>query len=311
MIKHILKLVIRDLGKNRIIGFINIVGLALALGSSFLILLFALHEISYNSFHTKKDRICRVLSEYNWVGDEWEMMNSTPLILAETLFKEYPEIKMVTRVCNYELFFGGQHIKKGEEFIHEPNFLVVDSSFFEIFSFPIIHGNKDQFLQDPYDILISEKTADKYFSGKNPVGRTLTIRNYDGEREFTVQGVFKDIPTNSTLQADLIGNMELTLSFFGDRGWGLSNVQTYLLLDNSQGIVSLEEKLGTFWKEKHPEREQYYRLQSLKEIHFHSTHLSWYQLPQGDLQKIYLLCAIGLLILLIPGINYTILATGR
>ena len=311
MIKHILRLLIRDLAKNRITGFINILGLALALGSSFLILLFVLHEVSFNAVHKEKNRICRVLSEYSWGVNEWELMNSTPLIMAEALIREYPEIEKISRVCNHELFFGGQHIKKGEEYIHESNFLVVDSSFFEIFSFPVLYGNKNQFLRDPYDIVISEKTAAKYFEKENPVGETLIIRNYDGEQAFNVQGVFKDFPSNSTLQADLIGNMELTLSFFGDRGWGLSNVQTYILLDKKQSLATLEGKLENFGKEKHPDREQHYELQPLKKVHFHSDHLSWYQLPQGDLQRIYLLCAIGLILLLIPGINYTILATGR
>jgi putative ABC transport system permease protein len=311
MIRHVLLTVLRDLHKNKVTAFMNILGLALALGSSFLILLYVLHENSYNSFHKEKDRICRVLNEVSWMQDEWITISSTSLLLADVLQNEFPEVESATRVCNYELFYGGQYVKKGDQYFHESNFKVVDPSFFNVFSYPIINGDKSTFLQDPFDLVISEKTASEYFGNENPVGQTLTIRNYDGEREFYIRGVFKDIPTHSTFQADLIGNMELTLSFLGDRRWGTSNVQTYLLLENKQSIVSLEEKLKDFYKKKHPDIERFYHLQSLKDIHFHSGYLSWYQLPMGNLKRVYLLSAIALVILLIPCINYIILATGR
>jgi putative ABC transport system permease protein len=311
MIRHILRLTLRDLKNNNVTALLNILGLAFALGSSFLILLYVLHENSFNSFHKEKDRICRVLSEICFVQGQRELVGSTSLLLADVLQKEHPEVELTTRVSDFENFYGGQYVKKDDQYIHEASFKVVDPSFFEMFSFPVISGDKTTFLQSPSDIVISEKVASKYFGNDNPVGKTLTIRNYDGERVFNVQGVFQDIPTNSTFQADLIGNLELTFSFFGDRGWGASDVQTYLLLENNQSSLSLEEKLKDFYKENHPDREVYYHIQSLKDIHFHSDHLAWYQLPKGNLKRIYLLAVIALIVLLIPCINYIILATGR
>jgi len=311
MIRHVFITFLRDLNKNRVSGFINLLGLALALGSSFLILLYILHETSYNKFHTEKDRICRVLTESSWMLNVWELSSSSSLLLADVLQNEYPEVEKATRVCDYELFYGGQLVKKDEEYIHEINFKVVDPSFFKIFSIPIIRGDINTFLKDPYDVVISESTAGKYFGSENPVGKTLSIRNYDGEKEFIVVGVYKDLPSSSTFKADLIGNLELTLDFYGERGWGMSNIQTYVLLKDEQSIPVLEEKLKDFYKEKHPDREAYYHLQPLKEIHFHSDHLSWYQLPQGNLKRVYLLAAIAFLILIIPCINYIILTTGK
>ncbi|UCG27845.1 MAG: ABC transporter permease [Bacteroidales bacterium] len=311
MIRHFLITVIRDFGRNRLISLINLCGLAIALGSSFLILNYVLHENRYNRFHLNKERICRVLSAYNWGQNEWELMSSSSLILGDILKEEYPDVEFVTRISNYDYFYGGQYIKKEETYIHEPRFMMVDPSFFDIFSYEILQGNRSDLIQDPYDILVSESMAEKYFSDEYPVGKTLTVRNYEGEKIYTVKGVFRDIPTYSTFQADFIGNMERTLSFFGDRGWNLSNIETYFLLRSRESIQILQDKLIDFYKLRHPDQEIRYYLQPLTRIYFHSDHLVWYQLPQGNLKRIYVLSSIALLILIIPSINYVILAIGR
>jgi len=172
MFKHFLKIAFRDLSKNKIISFLNIIGLAIGLASSFFIFLYVKTETSYDKYHEKRDRIFKVLTEnltYGWTT------SYTPYVLASTLKSEFPEVVEVTTVSNWITY-----VQLGEDFIRE-QVKYADPELFEIFTLPILQGDPDNLLPFPNSVVIFEKIVRKYFKNKNPIGKQLTIQHPDKE----------------------------------------------------------------------------------------------------------------------------------
>ncbi len=311
MIWHYLKLTFRKLGKSYIFSVINIGGLTIALASSFLIFLFVLNELSTDRFHKNKDEIYRVICWFDRGDlDRWAFASS-PFIMAEVIKDIYPEIQDITRVCEYGRFYGGQYVFKDEDYIREPEFIIVDQSFFDIFSFDILSGDRNNLITDINSLVLSEHAAQKYFPDENPIGRMLRIKNYEDEREFVITGVFRNMPSNSSYKADFIGNVELASSFYRPRDWNISNTKTFIRFDKNTDPDEFVQKLADFGEQYHPDNSQTYALQNLKDIYFKSGFIRWNYQPAGSYKLIIMLAIIGFLILLIACINYLIISTAK
>jgi len=310
MFKHTLKIFFRDLFRNKIYNLINLFGLSVALASAFLILLFVIHEINFDSFHKNKDNIYRINTSFKW-GDETVKMASSSLLTKAYLINDFPEIKFVARVFDGKYWGDGQLVKIRNEYISEEQFKFVDNEFFKIFTCKIDLGNISNLISDKNSLLISEKAALKYFGNENPLGNTLTVKNNFGSIDYTIKAVFKDIPSNSTFQADFIGNCELITPGYADRGWNLSNFQQYLLLDENASHINIEKKMNNFFSKLHPDASYKYFLQNITDLYFNSDDLKWYSLAQGNEKIVTLFSVISLLIIIIASINYMILSTAK
>lgn len=311
MLTHTIKLFFRNLFRNKTYTLINILGLSIAFACSFLILLFLIHEVGYDTYHKNRNRIFRILTQFDMgVGPE-VYSKSNSFLVKEALVNDFPEIEKASRIYNYGNHGDKQLVKVGVDFIEEKSIKMVDNEFFDIFTIEIISGPKTNPLETQQSILISESAVKKYFGNNDPIGKILFIKNNWDEVNFEVVGIFKDIPTNSTFRAEIIGNIKFVENRYLDRGWRMSNIETYFLLNNNTDINSFNKKLKVFGQKHHKELDIEYSSQSLNDIYFKSGHLNWYDMPQGNVKHIVLFSIIAVLIVLIASINYIILSTAK
>jgi len=312
MFKNYIKIALRNLWRNKIFSIINILGLAIGLAGSFFLLLYILNETGYNKCHEKRHHIYRVLEHLV----DYEMLQpKSPYYMSESLLADFPEIKASTRVGYiYRVMF-----KKDENFILERNVYASDPSIFDIFTLPVVSGNKNHFLTDPSSIVISRKIAEKYFPDQDAIGKEMQMKMGEESYTFRVDGVMENIPLKSTLRADILCHVDMmwerSKAYFPDKSpfvdWSFSPCETYLLLPENYKPAQLEDKFPLFVKNYlDEERNVEYNLQALTDIYFHSRHLnnsrSW-----GNLQRIYTFSLVALLILIIACTNYIILSTAQ
>jgi putative ABC transport system permease protein len=306
MFKNYLRTAIRNLRKNRGYSFLNVCGLAIGMACCILILLWVKDELSYDKFHEKADRIFRMTSEWNQRG----VIAHYPLVfsgIAPLLQNDYPEVMSYVRF-DQRL---NTLISSGDKKFYEERLFYTDASLFEVFTFPLVKGDPETALIEPYSIVMSEKMAEKYFGSENPVGQTLTV---DNEHDYKITGIMKKIPRNSHVQFDFLASMT-TLEAQDPRygklwAW---NCYTYLLLPPGYSYLDLEKKFPDFIRRHRGEEaaEAYtFSLQPLTSIHLHSNLGSEIE-PNGDIRYVYIFSIIAFFILLIACINFMNLSTAR
>ncbi|HRD83122.1 MAG TPA: ABC transporter permease, partial [Saprospiraceae bacterium] len=179
MFQNHLKLAWRRLLNNRLFSAVQLVGLTAGISACLLIGLFIHHEWTYDAMHAHADRIVKVNMEYSF-GGEVVHSGSTGNKVAPTLAREFPEVEAAVRVMQYT-----EVVKSGAMLTEEAQFFYADSTFFQIFSFPLLKGDAVTALRDPWQVVLSESTARRYFGEADPIGKTLNI----GKREAKVTGV--------------------------------------------------------------------------------------------------------------------------
>src|SRR3989339_2193818 len=214
MIKDIFKHSIRSFSRQKGYVFINILGLSIGIACSLLISLYVIHELSYDTYNQKKDRIYRLTLDGK-IGGQEVQASSTASPIGPTMLQEFPEVEDYTRL-NIE---AETIIKFEDKNFTEDKFVEADSSFFRIFTIPLLKGNNLKVLDAPYKVAISESTAKKIFGKTDPMDKMLRIGN--DTALYKVTGVFQDIPGNSHFDANIIGSF-LTNKRANDNQW-LSN----------------------------------------------------------------------------------------
>lgn len=196
MYKNYLKIAFRNLWRHRGFSFLNIAGLAIGLSAGFLILLYVSFELSYDQFHSKADRIYRVVSDIETPTST--IKNSEPAwAVPPHLQSAFEEVESAVRIQETRLLVH----RDGKRY-NEKNGLAVDPDFFKMFDFKLLSGNKDKALLSPFSIVLSESMAKKYFGDQDPIGESLDIKDYDFVGNVT--GVMEDIPENSHISADIL-----------------------------------------------------------------------------------------------------------
>jgi putative ABC transport system permease protein len=314
MLKNYLKFTFRNLIRSKVFSIINIVGLAVGLASSFIILLFVIYELSYDGYNKKLDDIYIIksdLTEFNRAGV------NTPYMLGPILKEQFPEIKKYAR---RRLFWTT--VKYNGKSLSRVRCTYADPDIFNILTLPVERGNINELFKDKNTVVITKEIAKRYFGNKNPIGKVLKIINSGGSYEVKVASVIKNIPETSTFRSDLILPISLIEKGLIKR-WrnhkdplkskNLLLVNTYLLLNHGSNIKLFEKKLSRFsndYSENSWKKLQFHLL-PVKDIYFHAPRLSANGFPAGNLSNVYVYAAIGLLILLIACINIIILNTGR
>ena len=292
-----LKTAIRNLARHRIYSAINIIGLAIGLAFCMITFLFTYHEWTYDTFHENADRIYRVYVQ-------------TPSGIAEkprvpdgaALTEAFPEMQTARLVVGFGKIGTDDRAFRSIWSYVDPNIL-------EIFSFPVIRGEAD--LQDKYSALITEKIAQKYFKDANAIGEVLSIQRFNPTlrkneiKNYTVTGILKNIPKNSTLQFDIL--LPFEQSGYADSKYVMAD--TYMLLPPNVNPNSLEQQFPKWtkiwWGEKN---ENQLKLQPLAQMHFDPILQTS---NASNLIYTYILSGIALLVLFIACINFTTLTLGR
>ncbi len=310
MLRNYIKVIIRNVVKQKAYTFINIAGFAVGLATCILILLYVIHELSYDKFHSNADRIYRIGVEGNLSGENVKYPLSN-LGTGPAMLKDYYEVESFTRLYSMPRI----PIKYGENNFFEERLAYVDPQFFEVFSYSLIQGNPKTALEAPYSIILTRDMAEKYFGDDNPLGKQLKLNNrYD----YNVTGVIENFPENSHLKVDFICSIE-TFYVINDRDveeWTNFNNYTYLLLRKNVSPEAFVSKFPAFIDNYLPGLKKLlggelnYFIQPVTDIHLHSN--LGYELPgNSDIAYVYIFSAIALFILLIACINFMNLATAR
>ena len=294
----------RSLLRQKGFSFINIFGLATGMACSLLIFLFVKDETSYDRFHHDANQIYRVVKDF--VNDDGSRLPdaTTPPALAPAMQKDIPEVAITTRV--FPGWGANFLIKYGDKKINEDKLYRVDSSFFDVFTFPFVHGNAKDAFKEVQSIVLTESSAKRYFGNDNPVGKTLLI---DRLGNLMVTGVIKDVPHASHFHFDFLIS---TRKFGGniDADWGFYNFYTYAKLKPNSDITAFTKKVQDVYKRNTTEGTNIFYVQPLTDIHL-TSNLKWELEPNSDKLYVYVFTIIGIFILLIAGINYVNLATAK
>ena len=318
MLANYLRIALRNLWKNRFYAGINIIGLAAGITCFLLILVFVQHESSYDRFHSAADRIYRVGFE----GKMGESDLDIPQVgspAGAQMMAEFPEIEAYTRMRDHGYYL----VRKDDQSYREDGIIFADSTFFDVFSFELLSGSKEEILRAPETAVISASMAHKYFGEEDPIGQSLRL---DDEQDIVITGIMSDMPNNSHFRRDMLVSLS-TLEESRDGQWTSMNFHTYLLLREGTSIAGIEQQLPDFMR-RHVggELEKFlhitfddflaagnyaeFTLMPLTDIYLHSN--SNDELAQrGDIKYLYIFGCIGLFILLLACINFINLATAR
>jgi len=316
MLKNYIKIALRNIKRHKGQSFINIVGLAVGMAVFILIALYVYHETSFDIYHEHADRIYRVIQHRkgNMVSDE-STYATTPPALAPAMMDEFPEVFLATRIGPLSKML----VNYGEKGFVEDKIYCVEPETFRIFTIPFVKGDSQTALNNPYSIVLSERSAKKYFGNDNPIGRILTLRE---KTNFKVTGVFRNMPDNSHFVMDVVIPFRTYFLFkFGKaviNEWSnYGSFYAYCLLKEGVDPIQVEQKFRDFLNrtkyQVYPTEEYLkdrYSLESLTSIHLHSDA----QIEIGvnnNIRHIHLFSFSALLILIIACINYMNLATAR
>ncbi len=319
-----LKLAFKSLQRNRLVAGINLLGLALGFAVCTLIFLMVLHERDFDRFHSRFDRIYRLntISRYDGMEESMVPYSSYPMgpFLASTFEKE---IESYTRLApidqNFVLTYKGQANAIRQVF-------AVDTSFFQVFDFPLLVGNPRTVFADEHNVVLSKQKAEEIFGHTDVLGKVLTKtyanpfkENQDTVEQFKVSGVLAEIPSQSHLQFDMLFHIK-RLPFWAvwnpdiANNWHAQAAITYVTLRSDKvNVAALEKAIPKRLKPRMPESDKVgHQLQALKDIHLRSGKFQDGEVSNhARFDEAYLLIfgAIGLFILFIACINYSNLST--
>ena len=319
MIRNFFLVAFRNLRRNRAFSAINIAGLAIGISTCLLILLFVGHELSYDRYNDKADRIVRVTLDAKMQGGVIREAFVMPPV-GPTLKQDFPDVEEATRVLNG----GTPRLSTGKEVFREGRFAYVDSNFFRVFTIPFVAGDPATALLQPNSIVITKAVALKYFGNPEALGKTIRFKE-DNLLPMKVTGVIDEMPENSHFHFSFLSSMS-GVAAARSATWTDGSFYTYLLLSKGYDYRKLEAQLPRevdkylapqFQKALGMSLEQYrkggnsinLRLQPLTQIHLHSDNLAGGFEPGGDIRYVYIFSAVAVFMLLIACINFMNLST--
>ena len=310
MFRNYLKIAFRNLWKHKVFSLINILGLTVGLTAGFLIFLYVSFELSYDKFHSKADRIYRIVADIKTPtevlhagGPSWAVPQHIKL--------DFGEVEQAVRIAGDDNLL----IRKGDVKFVEPNVMWADSAFFKTFDFKLLKGNPDKALTDPFSIIFTESAAKKYFGKEDPIGQTVLITGEAHPAKVT--GIMKEIPENSQIKGDIVLSMSTITREWNknlDDQWGNYGAQGYLLLKPGANPKALEKKLPAFLEKrngKEMKQNQMYAtlfLEPLRDVYLRTTRNGS---STGNINNVYIFSIIAVFILAIACINFVNLTTAR
>jgi len=242
MFENYLRSLIRNILKNKFYAFLNISGLALGFATAILIILYIQDETGYDRHYDNYQRIYRIEADIAVKG-EHNLYATVPFPLGPALKSEMPEISRMARIDP----FATTLFRYKEKEHYESGFFIADSGIFEVFSHRFIYGNPEKSLTEPNTIILTLKTAEKYFGDMNPVGEILTT----GYNEiFKVTGVIQDLPGNTHLKFDALISMATFPEPYNNskpsRFWKIGTY-TFLMLNEQASIGDIQDKFPAFY----------------------------------------------------------------
>ena len=304
MFINYIKIIFRKLNRQKLFSVINIVGLAVGLACTILILLWVQDELSFDKFNKNADRICRVIENQHYSGGTIFPVAVTPGPLAKALTNNYPEIESSAR------FDFSNYVLRYRDKIFTESVAFADPEFLKIFTYPLERGNSDELKKNPFSILMTKAGAEKYYGKEDPVGKTITIAD---SINLTVAGILKDIPGNSHLKFDYLTTVKVLKNLGRNvEKWYNNSFYTYVLLKKNIDVSRVGEKIKDEIKKNNKGSETDLALQPLLKIHLYSAGKYASDIAGlGNIEYVKIFSLIAFIILFIACINFMNLSTAR
>ncbi|HEV2482446.1 MAG TPA: ABC transporter permease [Puia sp.] len=321
MLKNYLKVALRNLWKSLGFTAINIIGLATGLGVCLLIVLYVTDELSYDKHYQYADRIYRLDADI-YLNNTQFISATSPKPMAPELVKDYPQVEQMVRIS----YFNSPTdimIKKGDVWVQDHHLAFADSTFFKVFTLPMIAGDPNTALNEPHSIDIDASAARRYFNSTDVVGKTLEL---DDKTICKITGVMQDMPRQSSFHFSFIRPLHDSWSG-DDQQWVNNSAQSYILVRPGTDRASLQKDVDlttysyvgraleaqlhiTTQGMKEQGGHIRYRLMPLTDIHLHSNKSYEFE-ANGNSNYIYVFSFIAILILIIACVNFMNLSTAR
>lgn len=314
MLKNYIKITFRTLMRKRVFSLVNVLGLSIGLASVLIISAYLISELRFDSMHADGNRIYRVVERVE--GGSQPTLNSTEVAGAVGVFSK-SDLAGVTESVRIRRM-GGLSLKyKDKELVED--YLSADANFFSFFDFPLLSGTPEGVFKDPYNVVLTESLAKKFFGEEDPIGNMISTKIRQNEYQLKVSGVMADMPENSHLNIDMLLAHNTADQFFNgfsayyDNDWASPDNTTYLKLDQgveADGIAAGLNDLGARNRAEDDERTHTYSLQALSDVHFRSEALDdALNYREGNLNYVYIFGCIGFIIMAVAFTNYVNLST--
>ncbi len=330
MLQHYIIHFFRSIQRQKLFSLINLLGLTAGITSALLIFQYAQHEFSYDTFHHDAENIYRVNQTFIWGENNDHEFASTGPGVAYAVKEELPEVKLISSIHTPgDYLISYTNSKKQVVTFDQTNILAADSNFFQLFNFPLVKGDPASALRQANTIVMTEKTAKKYFGNEDPMGKQVQLGTGAQQQTFEVTGVVKDLPSNTYLQFEMLVSMTsypVIKKLYWS--WVWTQLETYVLLDPSASISQVREKLKAI-PPKHAEATlqrvmnmsyaDYVKsgkkwelfLQPLTGIHLPSK-VIYNRLPNdGNIVIMYSLVGAAIFIILLSCVNFMNLSTAQ
>lgn len=334
MLRYSLLLFVRNLNRQKLFSVINLLGLSAGMISTLLIFLYVQRELSFDQFHEKAPNIYRINQTFIWGDNDPNQFASLGPGVAYAILADIPEAKQVVRVHP-----GGDYLitnaasKTDIKTFEQKNILAADSNFFQVFTFPLIKGNEETALKKPASVILTEKTALKYFGTTDALGKLLQFATIipSGKIEFAceVTGIAKDLPENSYIQFEMLMSINTNPRVAkSNEQWFWTTFETFVLLDEHSTPEVLQAKLDQLprkyagpWLERATGQsfDDYLKsgkkwelfVQPLTDIRLHSSNIYNRLSDTGNLTIVYVLTGVMVFIVLLSCINFMNLSTAQ
>ena len=307
MLRNNLKISFRMLVRKKFYTVINVVGLSFGLAIVMLISLYVRFELSFEKDNPLADRLVRVTMDYLNGETIIDQDAETYHPMGPRMLSEFSEIENFARA--YPV--NNTTIKAGDEFFREQKIFAVDPSFLHLFNYSLLSGNQQNVLIHPYEVLVTQSLALKYFKKIDVVGESINISRFD--KTFKITGLVADPPANTHLKFNMLISYPSLKAAFGEEGfaWDNNNAYTYLLLTNAGQYENFSNHLNSFNDRLHAEGKilnERMIAQPIKDIHLYS-HKSFELEQNGDADSVFLLLGVAILVIVIAVVNYINLST--
>lgn len=315
MLKNYFKTAIRSLSKNKVFSFINITGLAIGLGAFLLIFQFVSFEKSFDDFHQGAEHLYRVQFERIYT-DRHDKSVGLTAGAGPALLEEFPEIQAYSKIHSAGYMTNTLSIDN-VQFI-EKDIFYADNSFFDLFSFGLIEGDRSSALKAVNSIAISEERALSYFGKTDVIGQMISVENGWGVQNCKVTAVFKDLPANTHFDFDILVSLETLHNVSDGRSntsFGWNAFPTYLKLSEGTNYKALEQKFKGFAQRRYSRIidrgvKPVLLLQPLQDIYLYSN-LRFEVGPLGNNRVVKILSGISIFIIVLAYFNYINLSTSK
>lgn len=303
------KLAVRKLVKNRFTTLLNIAGLSIGIAAFVILMYYVNFEYSFDRFHENAENIYRVESMFLPMESSTDYLPTSSFGYGPAMKEEIPEVQ---EYCRINKFRNERDVKYNDIVFREDFVVFVDTNFFDFFSFKLLSGNNNEVLSEPNSVVISRLAAKEYFRNEDPMGKMLQISNQNSVQNYTVTGVFEDVPDKSHLKFDFLLSYPYQNAFM-HTFWYMHDAYTYIRVASPEDLGIIEEKfirMSEKYKTRPALKEKTWAISLVPLLDIHMNESKSYELEnKGNRSSVRFLGIISIIIIVIAWVNYINIAT--